>query len=176
MTFTDWPWRHWRQVRSQAPALRLNDEVLSWRALCERIDVLAGGFAAQGVREGDGVLLRAGNQPRTLLAWLALMQCGARVLPVNPQLPQTLLEALVPKLTLRFALTLEGENAFSGLTALQIQKEYSGVCCGTATAASGFHDADIGFHRIAKSGCTYVPCASCQRAGGAFANAVWPSG
>ncbi|HHP9317576.1 TPA: hypothetical protein ACSJY0_004915, partial [Salmonella enterica subsp. enterica serovar 4,[5],12:i:-] len=22
MTFTDWPWRHWRQVRSQAPALR----------------------------------------------------------------------------------------------------------------------------------------------------------
>ncbi|MEK2773540.1 hypothetical protein PWI25_14465, partial [Salmonella enterica subsp. enterica] len=26
MTFTDWPWRHWRQVRSQAPALRLNDE------------------------------------------------------------------------------------------------------------------------------------------------------
>ncbi|WP_139654020.1 AMP-binding protein, partial [Salmonella enterica] len=122
MTFTDWPWRHWRQVRSQAPALRLNDEVLSWRALCERIDALAGGFAAQGVREGDGVLLRAGNQPRTLLAWLALMQCGARVLPVNPQLPQTLLEALVPKLTLRFALTLEGENAFSGLTALQIQK------------------------------------------------------
>lgn len=122
MTFTDWPWRHWRQVRSQAPALRLNDEVLSWRALCECIDVLAGGFAAQGVREGDGVLLRAGNQPRTLLAWLALMQCGARVLPVNPQLPQTLLEALVPKLTLRFALTLEGENAFSGLTALQIQK------------------------------------------------------
>ncbi|EDS8985421.1 AMP-binding protein, partial [Salmonella enterica] len=29
---------------------------------------------------------------------------------------------LVPKLTLRFALTLEGENVFSGLTALQIQK------------------------------------------------------
>lgn len=51
MTFTDWPWRHWRQVRSQAPALRLNDEVLSWRALCERIDALADGFAAQGVRE-----------------------------------------------------------------------------------------------------------------------------
>lgn len=122
MTFTDWPWRHWRQVRSQAPALRLNDEVLSWRALCERIDALADGFAAQGVREGDGVLLRAGNQPRTLLAWLALMQCGARVLPVNPQLPQTLLEALLPELTLRFALTLEGENVFSGLTALQIQK------------------------------------------------------
>lgn len=71
MTLTDWPWRHWRQVRGPAPALRLNDEVLSWRALCERIDALAGGFAAQGVREGDGVLLRARNHPHTLLAWLA---------------------------------------------------------------------------------------------------------
>lgn len=175
MTFTDWPWRHWRQVRSQAPALRLNDEVLSWRALCERIDVLAGGFAAQGVREGDGVLLRAGNQPRTLLAWLALMQCGARVLPVNPQLPQTLLEALVPKLTLRFALTLEGENAFSGLTALQIQKS-------TAAYAVARQPQRL-VSMTLTSGSTGLPKAAvhtCQAhlasAQGAFANAVWPSG
>jgi O-succinylbenzoic acid--CoA ligase len=33
------------------------------------------------------VLLRAYNQPDALLAWLALLQCGARVLPLNPQLP-----------------------------------------------------------------------------------------
>lgn len=59
-TFTDWPWRHWRQVRAETPALRLNDEVLNWRELCARVDALATGFAAQGVKEGDGVLLRAG--------------------------------------------------------------------------------------------------------------------
>ncbi len=175
MTFTDWPWRHWRQVRSRAPALRLNDEVLSWHALCERIDALAGGFAAQGVREGDGVLLRAGNQPRTLLAWLALMQCGARVLPVNPQLPQTLLEALVPKLTLRFALTLEGENAFSGLTALQIQKS-------TAAYAVARQSQRL-VSMTLTSGSTGLPKAAvhtCRRIlparRGAFANAVWPAG
>ncbi|MCF3687162.1 o-succinylbenzoate--CoA ligase, partial [Salmonella enterica subsp. enterica serovar Weltevreden] len=52
----------------------------------------------------------------------ALMECGARFLRVTPQLAQTLLEELLPKLTVRFALTLEGENGFSGLTALQIQK------------------------------------------------------
>lgn len=46
--FTDWPWRHWRQVRAEAPALRLNDEVLNWRELCTRVDALATGFAAQG--------------------------------------------------------------------------------------------------------------------------------
>lgn len=64
----DWPWRHWRQVRANAPALRLNDEVLSWSELCSRVDHLACGFAAQGVEEGDGVLLRARNHPRALLA------------------------------------------------------------------------------------------------------------
>ncbi|EGT0666433.1 o-succinylbenzoate--CoA ligase [Citrobacter werkmanii] len=118
---TDWPWRDWRKVRAQVPALRLNDEVLSWSELCTRVDHLASGFAAQGVKEGDGVLLRAWNHPRALLAWLALLQCGARVLPVNPQLPQSLLDALVPDLTLRFALDLEAASVFPGLNPLQMQ-------------------------------------------------------
>ncbi|HHT8271762.1 o-succinylbenzoate--CoA ligase [Citrobacter braakii] len=117
----DWPWRHWQQVRAEVPALRLNDEVLSWSELCTRVDHLASGFAAQGVEEGDGVLLRAWNHPRALLAWLALLQCGARVLPVNPQLPQSLLDALVPDLTLRFAMDLETANVLTGLHPLQMQ-------------------------------------------------------
>ena len=123
MTFSDWPWRHWRQVRTDAPALRLNDEVLSWRVLCARVDSLASGFAAQGMKEGDGVLLRAWNHPQALLAWLALLQCGARVLPVNPHLPQSLLDALIPDLTLRFALDLEGDNALAGLASLQMREQ-----------------------------------------------------
>ena len=55
MIFSDWPWRHWRQVRGEAIALRLNDEQLNWRELCARVDELASGFAAQGVVEGRGV-------------------------------------------------------------------------------------------------------------------------
>ncbi|EQB4819212.1 TPA: o-succinylbenzoate--CoA ligase [Citrobacter amalonaticus] len=122
MTFPDWPWRYWRQVQGDAPAIRLNDEVLSWRTLCTRIDALASGFAAQGVTEGCGVMLRAWNHPQTLLAWLALLQCGARILPVNPQLPHALLATLLPDLTLQFALDLEGENAFPFLRSLAMQK------------------------------------------------------
>lgn len=121
MIFSDWPWRHWRQVRGEAIALRLNDEQLNWRELCARVDELATGFAAQGVVEGSGVMLRAWNTPQTLLAWLALLQCGARVLPVNPQLPQPLLEELLPNLTLQFALVPDGENTFPALTSLHIQ-------------------------------------------------------
>ena len=78
MIFSDWPWRHWRQVRGEAIALRLNDEQLNWRELCARVDELASSFAVQGVVEGSGVMLRAWNTPQTLLAWLALLQCGAR--------------------------------------------------------------------------------------------------
>ncbi|ADF63144.1 o-succinylbenzoate--CoA ligase [Enterobacter cloacae] len=118
MSFSDWPWRHWREQRADKPALRLNDEVLSWQQLCTRIDNLAAGFHQQGVEAGDGVLLLAHNHPQTLLAWLALLQCGARILPVNPQLPHPLLEVLLPQMTLRFALVLDGH--YDGLAALSV--------------------------------------------------------
>lgn len=87
MSFTDWPWRHWRTRSANKPALRLDEITLSWSQLGERIDRLAAGFQSQGVTDGDGVMLLAHNHPQTLLAWLALLQCGARILPVNPQLP-----------------------------------------------------------------------------------------
>ncbi|CAH5663912.1 o-succinylbenzoate--CoA ligase [Enterobacter cloacae] len=122
MSFSDWPWRHWREQRADKPALRLNDEVLSWQQLCTRIDNLAAGFHQQGVEAGDGVLLLAHNHPQTLLAWLALLQCGARILPVNPQLPHPLLEVLLPQMTLRFALVLDGH--YDGLAALSMHAPF----------------------------------------------------
>ena len=121
MTFSDWPWRHWRQRREEARALRLNERRLSWRELCARIDALAAGFHAQGVSDGDGVLLRAYNQPDALLALLALLQCGARVLPLNPQLPAPLLAELLPSLGLRHALALNGGDLPVALNALVLR-------------------------------------------------------
>lgn len=106
MNFPDWPWRYWREQRGDQPALRSDQHTPSWQQLCAEVDALASGFARQGVGAGDGVMLRARNQPQTVLAWLALLQCGARVLPINPQLPAALLDALLPAMTLRFALDL----------------------------------------------------------------------
>jgi O-succinylbenzoic acid--CoA ligase len=54
VTFSDWPWRHWRQLRGEAPAVRLNDVILSWRQLCAEVDALAAD-SAQGRNEGQGV-------------------------------------------------------------------------------------------------------------------------
>lgn len=122
MTFSDWPWRHWCVRKAEQQALRLNGECLTWRDLCQRIDALASGFVLQGVREGDGVMLQAHNHPDTLLAWLALLQCGARILPVNPQLPRSVVEILLPPLTLRFALVLNGEGGYASLSALKMDR------------------------------------------------------
>ncbi|WP_312950948.1 o-succinylbenzoate--CoA ligase [Superficieibacter sp.] len=121
MIFSDWPWREWRKLRPDAPALRLNDDTLTWQTLCARIDALASGFAAQGVQEGEGVMLRASNHPAALLTWLALLQCGARVLPVNPQLPAALLDQLLPTLTLQHAVDLENDGHFPGLNRLHMR-------------------------------------------------------
>ncbi|MEJ8322273.1 o-succinylbenzoate--CoA ligase [Kosakonia sacchari] len=122
MIFPDWPWRHWRTLQGEQAAIRLEQQSLNWRELCVRIDRLASGFARQGVQPGDGVMLRARNQPETLLAWLALLQCGARVLPLNPQLPATQLEAQLGQLTLRFALDLESHAVYAGLTSLALSE------------------------------------------------------
>ncbi|MTD42577.1 o-succinylbenzoate--CoA ligase [Erwinia sp. CPCC 100877] len=118
MTFNDWPWRYWRRVRPDAPALWLDQERLDWRTLGIRLDALAAGFRQQGVHEGDGVVLRAKNGTQTLLAWLALLQCGARILPVNPQLPQAWLDELLPEMSLAHALDLTEETGLSDLNLL----------------------------------------------------------
>ncbi|MCR1553801.1 MAG: o-succinylbenzoate--CoA ligase [Enterobacter cloacae] len=161
MSFTDWPWRHWRVQRADKPALRLNDEVLSWQQLCTRIDSLAAGFQQQGVEAGDGVLLLAHNHPQTLLAWLALLQCGARILPVNPQLPRPLLEVLLPQMTLRFALVLDGH--YDGLAALSLH------------ALSGEYHAAWQLERLASmtltSGSTGLPKAAVHTCGAHLASA-----
>ncbi|WP_437890365.1 o-succinylbenzoate--CoA ligase [Phytobacter sp. V91] len=152
MTFNDWPWRHWREQRGEAVAIYLGEQTLSWRALCQRIDSLACGFAAQGVQPGDGVMLRGKNHPDIVLAWLALLQCGARVQPINPQLPSALLEELLPGLTLRFAVDLADNADFADLIALDLRE------------AAGNYDAGWRPQRLASmtltSGSTGLPKAA----------------
>ena len=126
MMFASWPWRHWRTRRGDAPALRLDDETLSWSTLCQRIDRLAAGFQAQGVNAGDGVALCARNRSDAVLAWLALLQCGARILPLNPKLPSALIGELLPGLTLHHILNLETDDNY-GLPPLRSLAQSGGV-------------------------------------------------
>lgn len=154
MTFNDWPWRHWRQRRGEALALRLNNQPLTWRELCARVDALASGFAAQGVMEGQGVALRAYNQPETLLAWLALLQCGARVLPLNPQLPAVLLQELLPALTVQHQLVLNGDTLPGNFCGVNSAGGRRRLCRLLAWRSVGVDDVDLRFNRPAESGGT----------------------
>ncbi|RWR01316.1 O-succinylbenzoic acid--CoA ligase [[Pantoea] beijingensis] len=103
----NWPWRHWAQCKPESPALIVDGMCLNWQQLAQRIDRLAVGFRQQGVRVGSGVVLKGRNSEATLLAYLALLQCGARLLPLNPQLPDLLLRTLLPSLNIDFSLCLD---------------------------------------------------------------------
>ncbi|MEG2829696.1 MAG: o-succinylbenzoate--CoA ligase [Edwardsiella sp. (in: enterobacteria)] len=122
----DWPWRHWARQRPADGALRSDGEVIDWRTLAQRIDGFAGGFSAQGVVSGAVVALRAKNGLETLYAYLALLQLGARVLPLNPQLPAALLDVLLPRLNVAFALDLAPAPALTwpeGIQALRLRAD-----------------------------------------------------
>ncbi len=123
MNFTNWPWRHWRRVHGDAVALRLPEGDTTWRQLCQQVDRLANGFHAAGLEPGNGVALRAKNRADTLLAWLALIQCGARVLPINPQLPDELLIKLLPGLSIDAGLALGDCAPLPGLKQLPWQEQ-----------------------------------------------------
>ena len=105
---TDWPWRVWATRSPFAVALKAGGISWCWRDLRHRIDSLAAGFIQQGVRETSGVVLRSKNTPDALLCYLALLQAGARLLPLNPQLPQTLCDELLPQLNIDFMVDLTG--------------------------------------------------------------------
>lgn len=120
MSFITWPWHHWAKLRGEAIALKLMNETLDWQTLCQRVDALAGGFRQQGIQEGLGVAFRAKNSAETVLCWLALLQCGARILPLNPQLPDVLLEKLLPGLSVSHALASDCAVPVTGFVSLNV--------------------------------------------------------
>lgn len=105
-----WPWRHWAKLQPQKEALRLEGRSISWQRLVADIDAVAASFHHQGVVEGRGVAVRGKNSYALLLAYLGALQCAARVLPLNPQLPETLLKQLLPGLDIEFIFDSHGSD------------------------------------------------------------------
>lgn len=134
--FDDWPWRHWAHQRPADIALRSDGEEIDWQTLAQRIDGLADGLCVQGVVSGAVVALRAKNGPEALYAYLALLQLGARVLPLNPQLPAALLDVLLPRLNVAFMLDLAPGPALSWPEGIQTLYLRSGAAAASAPWAS----------------------------------------
>ncbi|WNF25404.1 AMP-binding protein [Streptomyces sp. C11-1] len=66
-------------------------ESLSYPAFAEQIAAAAGGFAQQGVRPGDRVMLRISSSREGVLALLGLMHLGAVPVSVKPRVPGAIL-------------------------------------------------------------------------------------
>ena len=68
------------------PAVIYRDEVLSYAELDARSNQLAHLFRAWGLREGDGIALLMGNEPRFYEFYWAAMRCGLYFTPINTHL------------------------------------------------------------------------------------------
>jgi crotonobetaine/carnitine-CoA ligase len=73
-------------VRPDHPALRIEDEELTYRELADRASSIAGGLAAHGVAAGHNVALVLPNCVELVVTWLALGRIGAAAAPVNTSL------------------------------------------------------------------------------------------
>jgi len=121
---THWPWREWAQRTPFAVALNSDGRSWCWKYLHQQISALAAGFIQQGVAEGRGVVLRSKNSLDALLAYLALIQIGARLLPLNPQLPLSLCSELLPRLDIDFILDFGDLPLALPLPRLRLRHDY----------------------------------------------------
>lgn len=103
----DWPWLHWQHKSPQAVAIDGGQQSLNWQQLSQEISCRAQGFRLQGVKPGMAVALRGHNSMEAVLSWLSLLACGARVLVLNPRLPESQLGAILPGLDLAFSLSID---------------------------------------------------------------------
>ncbi len=102
VNFTQWPWHHWAQFSPNETAIISGDSPITWQQLSCHINRLANHLAKQGVNTKSTVLLRGKNHIHVVFTLLAVFQCGAKVLPLNPQLPKSLLDDLLPHLGIDF--------------------------------------------------------------------------
>lgn len=107
--FSDWPWQHWASLQPNSIALLAGAESITWEALNQQITSLVTYFSLQGVSQGQCVVLRGKNSAELLLSQLALIACGARVLPINPRLPERLLTELLPHLNVNAVIDFTDE-------------------------------------------------------------------
>ena len=69
-------------------AIRYAGESLTYAALAERSDRLAGLLRAQGVRRGDRVGVHAGKGLAAALGLYGIMKAGAAYVPLDPSSPR----------------------------------------------------------------------------------------
>ncbi|MFD1805952.1 o-succinylbenzoate--CoA ligase [Pasteurella oralis] len=84
------PWQQFARNPDTMNQIALRDsqgEVFTWQQLNDEIQQYVAILQAQGVMQQTGVALCGKNELKLLLLYLAVIQLGARVLPLNPAFP-----------------------------------------------------------------------------------------
>jgi fatty-acyl-CoA synthase len=89
-----WPYRRAR-IDPDRLAMRQGERQLTYRALADRVDRLAGAMAAAGVRRGDRIAYLAANSTAGFEAFFAAGRLGAIFAPLNVRLTTQELHYLV---------------------------------------------------------------------------------
>lgn len=84
-------------------------EIWSYRQLSDHIGRLSAGFAAAGLRPGDGVAFFARNQPAWIIACLGAIRAGGVAVPVDAQLGDEALRRILRDSDPRFLFTTADE-------------------------------------------------------------------
>jgi len=113
-TLTRWLARHVEE-RPDAPALVFQENVLSWKALEEKVLSTAAGLRARGVGPGDVVAVQLPNIPEFVLSYLAIARLGAVTCTLHVPYRGAEVQALMRHSGARLAICLpQSKEMFEG--------------------------------------------------------------
>lgn len=113
--------------RPDAIAVDAPDGVLTYAELIGRASVVAGRMRTHGVRPGDVVALWLPRQADLIAAMLAVLQCGAAYLPLDPSLGTQRVDTVLDESRSRFMLAHRGAHRpTAGVTVLEIPVDPDG--------------------------------------------------
>ncbi|MGV9883646.1 amino acid adenylation domain-containing protein [Streptomyces sp. NPDC003006] len=93
-----------------APAVRHGNRGLSYGDLSRHSGLLAERLLAADVRPGTHVGVIGGRGPEALVAFLAVLKCGAAYVPLDDELPPARLQAMAEDADVRVAVSLPGST------------------------------------------------------------------
>jgi len=88
-------------------ALEFGDEKITYASLANKTNQIANYFLAQGLSSGQFVAVSMDRSPNLIASLLAILQCGAAYLPLDPKFPTERLEFMLEDSEATFLLTSE---------------------------------------------------------------------
>jgi len=95
------------ETSPNAIALEFDDQTISYKELTKTVNQIANYFLAQGLSPGQFIAVSMDRSPNLTASLLAILQCGAAYLPLDPKFPTERLEFMLEDSEASFLLTTE---------------------------------------------------------------------